>query len=64
VEGVELQTYGMMLHAFVDDPALRRPQIEATLAAEGIMCAGMREIAPRMEQAFISLVGREVQKHE
>lgn len=63
VEGVqELQTYGMMLHAFVDNPDLRRPQIEAALAAEGIMCNGMREIEPRMEEAFISLVGREAQR--
>jgi ABC-2 type transport system ATP-binding protein len=59
---LELQTYGMMLHAFVDDVALRQPQIEAALAAEGIACSGMREIEPRMEQAFISLVSREAQK--
>ena len=45
LDGVlELQTYGMMLHAFVDDPAVRRPQIEAALAAQGITCAGMREV--------------------
>ena len=56
---LELQTYGLMLHAFVDDPALRRPRIEAALAADGIACAGMREIAPRMEEAFISLIARE-----
>jgi ABC-2 type transport system ATP-binding protein len=63
VEGVqELQTYGMMLHAFVDDPTLRRPQIEATLAAAGITCGGMREIEPRMEEAYISLVGREARR--
>jgi ABC-2 type transport system ATP-binding protein len=63
LEGVqELQTYGMMLHAFVDDPALRRAQIEAALALAGISCSGMREIAPRMEEAFISLVGREALK--
>jgi ABC-2 type transport system ATP-binding protein len=59
LEGIrELQTYGTMLHAFVDDPVLRRPQIEAVLASEGITCAGMREIEPRMEEAFISLVRR------
>jgi drug efflux transport system ATP-binding protein len=65
LEGVlELQTYGLMLHAFVDDIALRQPQIEAALAAEGITCSGTREIEPRMEEAFISLVGREAQKQE
>jgi ABC-2 type transport system ATP-binding protein len=57
----ELQTYGMMLHAFVDDPVLRRLQIEAALASAGITCAGMREIEPRMEEAFISLISREAE---
>ncbi|MCX6029431.1 MAG: ABC transporter ATP-binding protein [Chloroflexi bacterium] len=56
---VELQTYGRMLHAFVDDPATRQPEIEATLAGHGITCAGMREIEPRMEEAFISLITRQ-----
>ncbi len=60
MEGVlELQTYGAMLHAFVDDPALRRPQIEAALAGQGIQVSGMRTIPPRMEEAFISLVSRQ-----
>lgn len=60
IEGVrELQTYGMMLHAFVDDPLVRGPQIEAALAAGGITCGYMREIEPRMEEAFISLITRE-----
>ncbi len=63
LEGVlEVQTYGMMLHAFVDDPAERRLQIESALASAGISCTGMREIEPRMEEAFISLVGREAQR--
>ncbi len=60
LEGVlELQTYGAMLHAFVDDPALRRPQIEAALSGQGIQVSGMRTIQPRMEEAFISLVNRQ-----
>ncbi|MBM4459262.1 MAG: ABC transporter ATP-binding protein [Chloroflexi bacterium] len=58
----ELQSYGLMLHAFVDDPAVRRPQIEAALASQGIAVEGMREIEPRMEQAFISLITREAHK--
>jgi ABC-2 type transport system ATP-binding protein len=63
LEGIlELQTYGTMLHAFVDDPEQRRPEIEAALAEAGISCIGMREIEPRMEQAFISLVSREMRK--
>ena len=59
---LELQTYGMMLHAFVDDPLARRPQIEAALTAQGIFCIGIREIEPRMEEAFISLITREARK--
>jgi ABC-2 type transport system ATP-binding protein len=56
---VELQTYGAMLHVFVDDPDLRRPQIESALEAQGIQVSGMRPIQPRMEEAFISLVNRQ-----
>jgi ABC-2 type transport system ATP-binding protein len=57
LEGVlEVQTYGLMLHAFVDDPARRQREIQAALAAQDIACQGMREIEVRMEQAFISLI--------
>ena len=37
----------------------RRCEIESALAAEGITCSGMREIDPRMEEAFISLIRRQ-----
>jgi ABC-2 type transport system ATP-binding protein len=58
-EGIlEVQSYGLMLHVFVDDPVRRQPEIEAALAARGITCQGMREIEVRMEEAFISLVRR------
>jgi ABC-2 type transport system ATP-binding protein len=58
VDGVlEVQTYGPMLHIFVDDPA-RTAQIEVALRGEGITCQGVREIEPRMEDVFISLVRR------
>ena len=56
---LEVQTYGAMLHVFVDDPDRRRREIETALAAQGIACEGMREIEPRMEEAFISLIRRE-----
>jgi ABC-2 type transport system ATP-binding protein len=56
---LEVQTYGAMLHVFVDDPDNRRSEIERALAAQGITCAGMREIEPRMEEAFISLIERQ-----
>lgn len=60
MEGMlEVQTYGAMLHVFVDDVERRRREIETALAAQGITCAGMREIEPRMEEAFISLIRRQ-----
>jgi len=60
MEGVlEVQTYGLMLHVFVDDAARRQREIQAALAAQGITCEGMREIEVRMEEAFISLVRRQ-----
>ncbi|HOU15301.1 MAG TPA: ABC transporter ATP-binding protein [Anaerolineae bacterium] len=60
MEGVlEVQTYGLMLHVFVDDVALRQRQIETAMAAQGIVCTGMRQIEARMEEAFISLIKRQ-----
>ena len=62
MDGVlEVQTYGLMLHAFVDDVERRRCEIQDTLAEQGITCHGMREIPVRMEEAFISLVRRQTQ---
>ncbi|MGC9400233.1 MAG: ATP-binding cassette domain-containing protein [Anaerolineae bacterium] len=63
LEGVrEVQTYGRMLHVFVDDVERRRPQIERALGNDGITCAGLREIEPRMEEAFISLIRRQLDR--
>jgi ABC-2 type transport system ATP-binding protein len=57
LEGVlEVQTYGAMLHVFVDQVDRRRAEIQTALSAQGITCSGMREIEPRMEEAFISLI--------
>ncbi len=56
---LETQTYGLMLHVFVDDVDRRRAEIQAALAAQGITCDGLREIEVRMEQAFISLIRRQ-----
>lgn len=55
---LEVQTYGLMLHVFVDDVARRSAEIQAALAGAGIACEGLREIEPRMEEAFISLIRR------
>lgn len=58
---LEVQTYGRMLHLFVDDVGRRWRAIEAALAAQGIVCTGIREIEVRMEEAFISLIRRQSQ---
>ncbi len=52
----ELQTYGDKLHIFVDDANVRKPEIEAALAAQGISHDELRRIEVRMEEAFISLI--------
>jgi hypothetical protein len=60
LDGVqEVQTYGAMLHVFVDDVHSRGPEIEAVLSDQRITCQGLREIAPGMEEAFMSLVRRQ-----
>lgn len=56
---LEVQTYGAMLHVFVDDVERRRQEIETALSAQGIAVQGLREIAPRMEEAFISLIRKQ-----
>ncbi|MFO7917212.1 MAG: ABC transporter ATP-binding protein [Anaerolineae bacterium] len=59
---LEIQTYGQMLHVFVDDPTIRQGEIEAALEAQDMTCRGMREIAPHMEEAFISLIGKRAER--
>lgn len=56
---LEVQTYGDLLHVFVDDAELRMPQLVAALAAQGIHAAHLRRTQPRMEQAFTSLIRRQ-----
>jgi hypothetical protein len=55
---LEVQTYGDLLHVFVDSVSQRRPQLEAALAAEQITLTNFRQTMPRMEEAFISLIGK------
>lgn len=60
LEGVlEVQTYGDLLHVFVDNVRRRGPEIQAALEAQGITVGGMRAIEPRMEEAFVSLIRRQ-----
>ena len=53
---LEVQTYGDLLHVFVDDAARRTPELEAALVGVGIAAEGLRRTRPRMEEAFISLI--------
>jgi len=53
---LEVQTYGDLLHVFVDSAERRRTTIEAALSDAGIAIDSIRETRPRMEEAFISLI--------
>ncbi len=55
---LEVQTYADLMHVFVDNIAQRRPQLEAALATEQISMTNFRQTMPRMEEAFISLIGK------
>jgi len=57
---LEVQTYGDLLHVFVDDAAPRAPEVRAALAEAGIVVQGLRQTRPRMEEAFISLIRKRV----
>jgi len=57
LEGLlEVQTYGDLLHVFVDDASKRMSELESLLTAQGIAVEGLRQTRPRMEEAFISLI--------
>ncbi|RLC96372.1 MAG: ABC transporter ATP-binding protein [Chloroflexi bacterium] len=61
---LEVQTYGDLLHVFVDDAARRAPPIQETLSDAGIIVQGMRQTRPRMEEAFISLIRKRLAGNE
>lgn len=56
---LEVQTYGDLLHIFVDNAAQRAPQLRAALAAQSIQAEDLRQTHARMEEAFISLIRRQ-----
>jgi len=61
-EGVlETQTYGDLLRVFVDSVTRRQDSLQETLAAAGIEVIGLRQTRPRMEEAFISLIRRQME---
>lgn len=53
----QAMTYGESLHLLVDSAEQRLPEIEARLDEEAIPYTSLRRTRPRMEEAFISLVG-------
>jgi len=53
---IEVQVYGDLLHAFVNDAAQRMPQLAASLESAGVRVRRIRIVPPRMEEAFISLI--------
>jgi ABC-2 type transport system ATP-binding protein len=53
---LEVQTYGTLLHIFVEDVAVTWPRLQAVLSDNGVTVDNMRVIHPRMEEAFISLI--------
>jgi ABC-2 type transport system ATP-binding protein len=56
---LEVQTYGDLLHVFVDSVAKRQEPLLQALLAAGIEVTGLRQTRPRMEEAFISLVRKQ-----
>ena len=56
---LEVQTYGDLLHVFVDRATARQDAIVMALNQAQIEARNMRVTQPRMEEAFISLVQRE-----
>lgn len=56
---LEVQTYGDLLHIFVDSVAGRRESVVDSLEAAHIGILSLRQTEPRMEEAFISLVRRQ-----
>lgn len=59
LEGImEVQTYGDLLHIFVDSRELRQPAIADALRRAGVSVRDLRPARPRIEEAFISLIRR------
>jgi ABC-2 type transport system ATP-binding protein len=62
LEGVlETQTYGDVLHVFVDKAEKRSAQILELFRTQGIELTGLRRIEPRMEEAFVSIIRHQTQ---
>lgn len=59
VAGVlEVQTYGELLHVFVEDADEQLPSVLAALQVAGVPILDAKRTMPRVEEAFISLIRR------
>jgi ABC-2 type transport system ATP-binding protein len=54
----EVQSYGELLHVFVDEIEQGKETIRAILDSAGVQVRTMRQVEPRVEEAFISLIRR------
>ena len=54
----EVQSYGEMLHVFVDEIDSGKQVVSEALTQAGVAVQSMREVEPRVEEAFISLIRR------
>ncbi len=60
----EVQSFGQLLHIFVDELETGQQAVEQALGKQGITISGMRQIEPRMEEAFVSLIRRQTEMTE
>ncbi len=58
-EILEVQTYGDLIHVFVQDAGRGQTLVTDTLEQAGLIARDMRQTTPRMEEAFISLIRRQ-----
>jgi ABC-2 type transport system ATP-binding protein len=56
---IEVQTYGDLIHVFVENRETGQGAIEKALVGSGISVTDVRQTSPRMEEAFISLIRRQ-----
>ncbi|MGH7475501.1 MAG: ATP-binding cassette domain-containing protein [Longimicrobiales bacterium] len=60
VEGVlEASMFGRAVHVVIAPDPLMDSRLRAALAARGLDCHGLREVAPTLEDVFVALVRRE-----
>ncbi|HSD85232.1 MAG TPA: hypothetical protein VLG46_15320, partial [Anaerolineae bacterium] len=53
---LEVQTYGDLLHVFLDSASKRLAEIQTLLRDQHIAYRDLRQTQPRMEEAFVSLI--------